>query len=184
MLSVSGRTLSGFWILCLTAFLFSMKASAATYVVAKQNCSDTAAGTAAQPWCTIGHAAAKMVPGDTVTIGPGSYNESVSPKSGTAVAFITYQGQPGAVLNGTGLNAQAFNIDNVAYLNISGFEVTQYLQPRPAGNSVDIYGTSHDIHFSKMLVHDNWNGIIMSDSANNIYISSSTVYNSRYGVGF
>src|SRR6185312_3377368 len=89
MLSVSGRTLSGFWILCLTAFLFSMKASAATYVVAKQNCS----GTAAQPWCTIGHAAAKMVPGDTVTIGPGSYNESVSPKSGTAAAFITYQGQ-------------------------------------------------------------------------------------------
>ncbi|MFI5110085.1 MAG: choice-of-anchor Q domain-containing protein [Terriglobales bacterium] len=158
--------------------------AANTYYVDSVACDDTFPGSATQPWCTIGHAASIMLPGDIVIVRPGTYHESVVPKSGTASAYITYQGQKGAVLDGTGTTAQAFDINNVAYLNIGGFEVTNYKNPRPAGNSVNIHGTSNHIVLSNMLVHDNWNGIIMQDSANQIAIGSSEVYNSRYGVGF
>ncbi len=158
--------------------------AANTYYVDSVACDDTFPGSTTQPWCSIGHAATLMLPGDTVIVRAGRYHESVVPKAGTATAYISYQGQPGVVLDGTGTTAQAFDINNVAYLNISGFEVTNYKNPRPAGNSVNIHGTSHHIVLSKMLVHDNWNGIIMQDSANQIAIGSSEVYNSRYGVGF
>jgi len=155
-----------------------------TYYVDSSACNDSFPGSATQPWCTIGHAASVMVPGDTVIVRAGRYHESVVPRSGAAGAYITYQAQPGAVLDGTGTTAQAFDINNVAYLNIAGFEVTNYKNPRPAGNSVNIHGTSHNIILSNLLVHDNWDGIIMQDTANQIAIGSSEVYNSRYGVGF
>lgn len=157
-----------------------------TYYVDQSGCSDLFPGSASQPWCTLGHASNVLVPGDTVVVRPGTYSESVTPPSGSATAYITYQGLPGAILNGNGtaVNGQAFNIGSQSYLIIMGFEVTNYKNPRPAGNSVDIYGTAHDIELSNLTVHDNWNGIIMSDNANQITINDCLVYNSRYGVGF
>ena len=162
----------------------SLAAGGNTYYVDTIACNDSFPGTVTEPWCTIGHAAALMLPGDTVIVRAGRYHESVVPKTGASGAYITYQGQPGTVLDGTGTSAQAFDINNVAYLNIAGFEVTNYKNPRPAGNSVNIHGTSHHIVLTNLLVHDNWNGIIMQDSANQIAIGSSEVFNSRYGVGF
>jgi hypothetical protein len=177
---------SAFTVVVLFILILQPVASLAAnvYYVDSTACDDSFPGTVTQPWCTIGHAAALMLPGDTVIVRPGRYHESVVPKTGTAGAYITYQGEPGAVLDGTGTSAQAFDIRNVAYLNISGFEVTNYKNPRPAGDSVNIHGTSHHIILTNMLVHDNWNGIIMQDSANQIAIGSSEVFNSRYGVGF
>ena len=92
--------------------------------------------------------------------------------------------RPGAVLDGTGIAAQAFDINNSAWLDISGFEVTNYTSPRPAGNAVNIHGSAHHVNLSNLLVHDNWNGIIMQDDANHITIANTTVYHSRYGIGF
>ncbi len=157
-----------------------------TYFVDKVGCSDSFAGTSAQPWCTLGHASSKLLPGDTVVVGAGTYNESVTPPSGSINAYINYEGLAGAILNGNGtaVNGQAFNIGTQSYLIISGFEITNYKNPRPAGNSVDIYGTAHDIELSHLTVHDNWNGIIMRDDANQITINDCLVFNSRYGVGF
>ncbi len=157
-----------------------------TYYVDKSNCSDSFAGTSSQPWCTIGHASSVLAPGDTAIVRPGVYNESVTPPSGSATAYITFQGLPGAVLNGNGtsVNGQAFNIGTQSYLIVAGFEVTNYLNPRPAGNAVAVYGTAHHIQLSHLTVHDNWNGIIMSNDANQITINDCLVYNSRYGVGF
>src|SRR5438445_10115248 len=41
--------------------------------------------------------------GDTVTVRAGIYNEAVSfGRSGSAAGFITLQGKPGAILDGTG----------------------------------------------------------------------------------
>jgi len=154
------------------------------YFVDSTGCSDSFPGSATQPWCTIGRAAAVMKPGDTVIVRAGRYNESIVPRPGAAGAYITYRGQPGAILDGTGSSAQAFDINNVAYLNIYGFEITNYKNPRPAGNSVNIRGTAHDIRLANLMVHDNWNGIIMQDDANHITIRNSTVFKSRYGVGF
>ena len=160
--------------------------SGITYFVDSVGCNDSFAGTSAQPWCTLGHASSKLLPGDTVVVRAGVYNESVTPPSGSVNAYITYEGLPGAILNGnnTVINGQAFNIGTQSYLIISGFEITNYKNPRPAGNSVDIYGTAHDIELSNLTVHDNWNGIIMSDDANQITINDCLVFNSRYGVGF
>ncbi|MGH9702401.1 MAG: choice-of-anchor Q domain-containing protein [Candidatus Acidiferrales bacterium] len=160
--------------------------SGVTYFVEKTACSDSFAGTSAQPWCTLSHASSKLQPGDTVIVGAGTYNESVTPPSGSVNAYISYEGQSGAILNGnnTAVNGQAFDIGTQSYLIISSFEITNYKNPRPAGNSVDIYGTAHDIELSHLTVHDNWNGIIMSDDANQITINDCLVFNSRYGVGF
>ena len=157
-----------------------------TFYADKTNCSDAFPGTAAQPWCSLGHASGVLLPGDTLIVRPGVYNESVTPPSGSTTAYITYQGLPGAILdgNGTAVNGQAFNIGTQSYLIIMGFEIRNYLNPRPAGNSVDLYGTAHHIQLSNLTVHDNWNGIIMSNDANQITINDCLVFNSRYGVGF
>jgi hypothetical protein len=157
-----------------------------TFYVDKNSCSDSFPGTATQPWCTLGHASSVLAPGDTVVVRPGIYSESVTPPSGSPTAYITYQGLPGAVLdgNGTAIAGQAFNVGTQSYLVIMGFEVRNYKNPRPAGNSVNIYGTAHHIQLSNLTVHDNWNGIIMSNDAHEITINDCLVYNSRYGVGF
>ncbi len=165
-------------------FTTSASGSGKTYYVDKTGCNDSFPGTSTQPWCTIGKAASILAAGDTVIVRPGVYNESLVPQSGAANAYITYQGLPGAILDGTGTTAQAFDIYNQAFLIITGFEVRYYLNPRPAGNSVNIHGTSHHIQLFNLTVHDNWNGIIMNDDANQITISDCLVYNSRYGVGF
>jgi hypothetical protein len=155
-----------------------------TYYVSKNGCSDSLPGTVTQPWCTIGHSTEVLRPGDTVIVGAGVYNESIVPPPGAAKAYITYRAVPGAVLDGTNVDGPAFDIFNQAYIIITGFEVTHYLHPRPAGNSVDIRGASHDVELSNLMIHDNWNGIILQDDVHQITISDCFVYNSRYGVGF
>ena len=41
-----------------------------TFYVDTNSCSDSFAGTAGQPWCTLGHASAVLAPGDTVIVQP------------------------------------------------------------------------------------------------------------------
>src|SRR4051812_13522067 len=69
------------------------------YFVDSTGCSDSFPGSATQPWCTIGRAAAVMEPGDAVIVRAGRYTESIVPRPGAAGAYITYQGQPGAILD-------------------------------------------------------------------------------------
>jgi hypothetical protein len=60
-------------------------------------CSDAGAGTAAQPFCSIGRGAAAAVAGDTVNVAAGDYREIVVvPADG-----VTYNGAPGARVLGT-----------------------------------------------------------------------------------
>jgi pectin methylesterase-like acyl-CoA thioesterase len=69
-------------------------ATGATIVVAKSG--------AAYSTIQAGLNAAK--PGDTVDVQAGTYNERVTfPNSGTAGNYITLQGEPGAIIDGTGL---------------------------------------------------------------------------------
>ena len=106
-----------------------LNASAATYYVAKTSCSDSYAGTASQPWCTIGKAANTLVAGDTVYVKQGTYNESVSiANSGTAGNYITFAANPGdtVTMDASGLSldfAGLFNIDSRSYIKISGFRL-------------------------------------------------------------
>ena len=80
------------------ALVLGSALQAATYEVARQNprADDTAPGTAEQPWKTLGQAAAKVGPGDTVLIHSGTYRERVAVKvSGTAQAPIRFVAAPG-----------------------------------------------------------------------------------------
>jgi hypothetical protein len=78
-------------------------AQGTAYYVAKSG-SNSNAGTAAAPWLTISYAASKVAAGDTVYVGAGTYNESVSiTTSGTASAPIVFDGQGVAIVDGTGV---------------------------------------------------------------------------------
>src|ERR1700740_2234922 len=76
----------------------------AQYYVAKTG-SDSNSGSASAPWLTIGHAASVAQAGATVFVQAGTYNESVTfANSGTASAPIVFNGQGGAVVDGTGVS--------------------------------------------------------------------------------
>jgi Fibronectin type III domain len=76
-----------------------------TYYVSTTG-SDAASSNGSQslPWLTISHAAANVAPGDTVLVGPGNYSEIVNiSTSGNSSAPITFNGQGGAVIDGSNL---------------------------------------------------------------------------------
>lgn len=169
------------------SILPSWASTGTTYYVDKNatfGCSDGFPGTPARPWCTIGRAAGVLKSGDTVVVKPGVYHEAVVPPAGGPSGYVTYQGQAGAVLEGTGVAGPAFDVLNVSFVRISGFEVRGYEKPRPAGNSINIRGKSHHVALSNLSVHHNWNGIIIQDDAHRISIADSEVHHSAYGVGF
>ncbi|MEV4535267.1 hypothetical protein AB0J82_15690 [Asanoa sp. NPDC049518] len=62
-----------------------------TIFVAK-SCQDGADGSELKPFCSISAAVAEAEPGQTVVVGPGSYQESVSPPSGEPGRPITIKG--------------------------------------------------------------------------------------------
>lgn len=69
-------------------------------------------------------------PGDTIRVLAGTYAQKVliSGKSGTASAFITLKGDPGAIISGSGLSPSGrqglVTIKNSNYVRVEGFEVT------------------------------------------------------------
>ncbi|WP_035799736.1 DUF1565 domain-containing protein [Kitasatospora mediocidica] len=57
------------------------------------NCSDAGTGAQGAPFCTVSAAAKVVLPGQTVHVAPGQYNEQVTlTRSGTAAAPITFEG--------------------------------------------------------------------------------------------
>ena len=158
-----------------------------TYVVDREapgGCGDDLPGTPARPWCTIGRTLGSLRPGDTVVVKRGRYRESVTPPSGGPGAWVTFTGEAGTILDGDGVAGPAFDLHDVSFVRISGFEVTGYRRRRPAGNSVSIRGGSHHVELAHLLVHHNWNGIIIQDQAHDIVVSDSEVHHCVYGVGF
>ena len=93
----------------LPAFTSSSAAADTTilYVnnAAGSNCSDSGTGTQAVPFCRIAPAAAVVMPGQTVQIAAGSYNDTAVTitRSGTATAPITFRGpdRPPGLMGGT-----------------------------------------------------------------------------------
>ena len=82
----------------LVPILFSTGyASGATYNVATTG-NDSNAGTAGAPWRTMQKAANTAVAGDTVLVGGGTYNATVTfPHSGSAGNKITFKNVTGAL---------------------------------------------------------------------------------------
>src|SRR5260221_7659053 len=65
--------------------------------------------------------------GDTVTVRGGIYYEAVSfGRSGSAAAFITLKGDPGATLDGTGRSGQGIMITSRNYIQVIGMTVQNF----------------------------------------------------------
>jgi parallel beta-helix repeat protein len=100
----------------------AIPAGAATFYVDKNDasCSNSGAGSSAQPFCSISTAAARVVAGDSVVVRAASYSERVRiTRSGTASAPITFAGDAGATVMG-----QTYGFDIAAqWVTIQGFTV-------------------------------------------------------------
>ncbi|MBN1223332.1 MAG: DUF1565 domain-containing protein, partial [Candidatus Aminicenantes bacterium] len=92
---------------------------AAEYHVALTG-NDSNPGSSVSPWRTIQHAANSVVPGATVTIHEGSYEEEVVfANSGTADASITFSAAAGETVTVEGLELAA----GTSFVDISGLRV-------------------------------------------------------------
>lgn len=111
----------------LICIAMASSAMAAKYYVAK-NGSDYNPGTGSQPWLTIQKAAEVISAGDTVVVGPGTYDERVNTRrSGTPGKRITFM-----ALTSKTVTMRGFDIDH-DYISIDGFTITGNNVPQYSG---------------------------------------------------
>jgi parallel beta-helix repeat protein len=203
LLSVAGVASAGIMAVALT----SAPAYAATiYTVdnTSSSCSDTGLGTAAQPLCTIGAAAARALAGDTVEVRAGTYQgTSVNPaNSGTASSPIRFTASPGVRISG---GTRAFALSGRSNITVSGFTVTgtsSYGISVSGGGNVVISGNTvsfaghpvsgqaaYGIYLSSLagglisgnITHDNSaHGIFLSGSTTGVTVRGNTSYHNAY----
>ncbi|SNT43803.1 Right handed beta helix region [Asanoa hainanensis] len=138
-------------------------------IFVSKGCQDGADGTEQKPFCSISAAATEAEPGQTIVVGPGVYQESVSPPSGEPGRPITIKGYfgPGqrttvATANGnpsfvlsdahdivldridiSGANNPALVIDNSADVTVTGGWIRSVNV-----NAVDLRGDSRRVTIS------------------------------------
>ncbi len=123
---------------------------------------NTNAGTLTSPWKTIQYAAQNALPGDTVQIMAGTYNERVIPfVTGLPSAYITFKNYQTdfVTINGAGSSGYGvFTFYGPAYLQLMGIhfaisDSTQYnYQP-----AIVISSTSHHIQINNCKIDGMWN---------------------------
>jgi hypothetical protein len=125
--------------------------------------SDSNAGTQSAPWRHINYAASKAQPGDTVNVLAGTYNEVVTiPNSGNATSgYISFIGQAGAIVDGTGLTAGGqtglFSLEGAhSYIVIKGFEIRNFSSSSKGKSPVgiDFEGSGSNIEFLNNHIHN------------------------------
>ena len=107
-------------------------------------CSDQGGGTPAQPYCTVGAAAAVVQPGQTVLVYPGSYPEELDiTRSGTAAAPVTFQsaypaaGAQEALIGGYSFS-QGIEVDGAQYVTVAGFSAMGQSEGIEVDDSQDV----------------------------------------------
>jgi parallel beta-helix repeat protein len=174
-------------LLCALLLPSSAAAAGTTRYVDRGNsaCSDTGTGTQAQPFCTIGAAASKSAPGDTVQVAAGTYPESVSiTKSGTATAPITFNPAPGASVTVTGGSGNGFNLSSVSWVVVQGFNVTGTVgYGINVTNSSNVTIAGNHVSFSGQPVSGEIRtGIRLSTVTNSLVSGNTSDHNSDYGI--
>jgi parallel beta-helix repeat protein len=131
--------------------------------------------------------------GDTVLVSPGIYAEAVAfGKSGSASAgFLTLRGQAGAILDGTGIQAEALiAIRGRSYVRVEGFEARNLKGSGvPMGISVD--GAGSHIELRGNVVHHienasgNAHGIAIygdaSEPLSDLVVEGNTIHSCKLG---
>jgi parallel beta-helix repeat protein len=144
------------WLAICAAFLLTCPGmEAATYHVSTKG-SDAGAGSKAEPWRTIQHAAHALQPGDTVLVAAGTYHEKVTiTKGGTAEGgAITLQAQGAAVVSGKGIPGQnIFHIKNASHVRLVGFEIRDNLKVDD-GSGIRVEGACSHIEIKGCRIHE------------------------------
>ena len=178
------RRLAAFSVASLLFCLFWPLATAygLTYYVAPGG-HDGNAGTESSPWASIQRAANVMVPGDTVLILPGLYVESVNiTRSGTADAYITYQGMPGTVMESPNPSQSLEGLDiapGVAYIRLHGFELRGGFH-----ETIYVREGAHHIEIRDCHLHHNHAGIAWRGSSHGLVERVQIHDNKTGGMGF
>ncbi|MCR4275698.1 MAG: right-handed parallel beta-helix repeat-containing protein [Candidatus Wolfebacteria bacterium] len=168
-------------------------------------------GTESNPWCTIQYGISIISGGDNLIVKNGTYNESFtitgpSGNSAKSTEIKAYSGHTPKLL-GNGINTGRMKFSGVSYMNLSGFEITNYNQGIWIENSdhmiienssvhhvgqdaVSIHNNSSYITIQNNLIHDtrqwqyNGEGIYigtgsggLQDNTNNILVKNNTIYN-------
>ncbi len=89
------------------------------------NGNDANAGSEAQPWATISHAAQTLEPGDTVLVKNGTYGGVYVNRSGAPGKPMTFKAFPGDKprIEIKVINSPGFLLEGASYINIDGFDL-------------------------------------------------------------
>lgn len=159
-------------------------------------CSDSGPGSEAQPYCSIGAAAAAAEPGQTVRIAAGSYAEDLRiTRSGTEKAPITFVGnntelkaaspRPARALTVSGAHDVVFrslglgetlieNSDRITLDRDGGYAAADALTPL-----IEVTGASHDVALTRNhLTSSRFAAFRVSGGATGTTISGNTVLRS------
>lgn len=95
-------------------------------------------------YSTIQAALNAAMPGDTVAVRAGVYNESLSfPRSGSSSGgYITLSGDPGAIIDGTGAGAVGVDISSRSYVKVTGFDIRNFSGTDPTPEGINVDGSS------------------------------------------
>jgi len=169
------------------------------YVDRTVDCTDSGAGTAATPYCTVTKGVSILAAGDTLYIGNGSYGETVKPAvSGTSAAPITITAWPGRSPVITGLTYGA-SLVNRSYISLTGLTFTDTVADgiyvskgdhlaiigntvtgsgRPAKSKtapgISIRGATSSLVSGNNSHHNNGTGILLTSGATGITVSGNT----------
>jgi parallel beta-helix repeat protein len=116
---------------------------------------DDAAGSKAEPWRTIQHAAKSLKPGDTAHVLPGAYTEKVQiAVSGTAGKPVTFQAEGAVVVSGKGVKGEnIFLVENQSHVRVIGFEIRDNLKCND-GSGIRVQGAGTHIEIRNCRVHE------------------------------
>jgi parallel beta-helix repeat protein len=159
------------------------------YIVDAAKGDDGNPGTEAKPFRTIQKAADQTLPGDTVLVKNGTYREHSVPdqagvkitRSGAPDAWITFKAYPGHSPRITSPTWCTFRGDEVAYIELNGFDVTTEVvqhqtgdnKDRNSGNGIG-FSKSHHIRLLNNRVHDCGGGGIATGFCDYLTVEGNT----------
>ena len=142
-------------------------------------------GTEAQPWQTIQKAADSLIPGDTVYIKAGTYQERVVPQNpGSADNYIVYAAYPGdmVIIDGTSINTPEwvglFDITGKEYIRVSGLRIMN-AGPGPHNPGILVEQSNHIVIENNYVYNTSDSGIGVWNSKN-ISIDNNEVEEACY----
>ena len=168
-----------------------MQRSHQTYIVDANAGNDANVGSAAKPFKSIQKAATMVLPGDTVLVKNGVYNEE-NGAPGQAGIAITRSGAPDAWIrfaNFPGQHPQvrtktwaAFSVKEAAYVSIAGFDISTGVNPTEKKNVGTGVGMEHAHHIRVLdnTVHDCGGGGIASSYSDYLTIQNNRVFRNAF----